>query len=172
MQADTQVLSSGCDNISNPGRSAICTSNSLRLWDVASGEARWEIIGPDSYNWSQDKQRILTYYQNPTSTLREEGDVIKIWDAVSGAQLFTLAGHSDLIQTAVWSKDRSTILSTSLDGEIRLWQLKPTRDFSETGSTPIPFVEPLLRKLSYPAWSSRSYPAGHTFRFQDHHHLG
>ncbi len=153
MQDDTQILSSGCDNISNPGRSAICTSNSLRLWDVASGESRWAIIGPDSYVWSQDKQRILSFYHDPTPTLREEGDVIKIWDAVSGAHLFTLAGHSDLIQSAVWGKDGSTILSTSKDGESRFWQFKPTGEFSETGSPPIPLSETLVWKEPYPAWS-------------------
>jgi WD40 repeat protein len=48
---------------------------------------------------------------------------VKLWDAASGRELRTLIGHSDYVESALFSADGRTILSGSKDTTIRRWSL-------------------------------------------------
>ncbi|HLO33351.1 MAG TPA: AAA family ATPase, partial [Anaerolineales bacterium] len=46
---------------------------------------------------------------------------VAVWDTVSGQNLFTLYGHTDRVENAVFSPDGKWIASGSLDGIVKLW---------------------------------------------------
>ena len=46
---------------------------------------------------------------------------LRLWDAVSGAHLNTLNGHSNLVMAVAFSPDGTRIVSGSADNTLRLW---------------------------------------------------
>ncbi|MBK8021960.1 MAG: WD40 repeat domain-containing protein [Chloroflexi bacterium] len=72
----------------------------------------------DAY-WSPDGTRILlhTFLQPPS-----------IWDAADGALLYVLTGHEDLVTRTRWAADGSALMTTGVDGTIRLWDMA-TQEF-------------------------------------------
>ncbi len=54
--------------------------------------------------WSQDESKILT---------SSDDDTARIWDAATGAELVTLAGHTGCVWQATWSQDESKILTAA-----------------------------------------------------------
>jgi hypothetical protein len=45
----------------------------------------------------------------------------RVWDAETGTELFTLPGHTRVVNQAVWNGDESRILTASEDGTVRQW---------------------------------------------------
>jgi WD40 repeat protein len=48
-------------------------------------------------------------------------DQVRLWDAVTGAALQTLKGHSNKVTSVAFSPDSKLIISGSGDMTIRLW---------------------------------------------------
>jgi WD40 repeat protein/serine/threonine protein kinase/Flp pilus assembly protein TadD len=60
------------------------------------------------------------YYGTQESV--KPGEVI-LWDAASGERLRTLRGHKHLVQSAAFSPDSQRLVTTSLDGTAKVWQV-------------------------------------------------
>ncbi len=46
---------------------------------------------------------------------------IKLWDVVSGKEVFTLTGHSDVVTSVAFSPDGKHLVSGSADATVRIW---------------------------------------------------
>lgn len=63
---------------------------------------------------------------------------VRIWDATTGQQKFSMSGHTAAVHAVALSPDESLVVSSGADGTIRLWdvtggrQLKQLANFSET----------------------------------------
>ena len=62
--------------------------------------------------YSPDGSRLATASDDST---------VKIWDAKSGQELMTLAGHSGYVTAVVFSPDGEMIITVGEDQTIRLW---------------------------------------------------
>jgi len=49
------------------------------------------------------------------------GESVQVWDVTTGNKAFDLVGHTNLVTSVSFSPDSSTILTTSADNTIRLW---------------------------------------------------
>ncbi len=87
------------------------------LWDAATGQAVLAVCcHPASYvlgiSFSPDGTRL--------ATAGFDGQA-KVWDSATGKELFTLAGHTSILDAAVFSPDGRRIATGSQDGTAKVW---------------------------------------------------
>jgi WD40 repeat protein len=69
----------------------------------------------DACAFSPDGSRIVSVSSDST---------LKLWDAKTGAELATLAGHTSTVYACAFSPDGSRIFSVSYDKRLKLWDVK------------------------------------------------
>ncbi len=72
----------------------------------------------NSIRFSRDGSKLLT-----ASGVTGLYGVAAIYDLATGNRIFTLEGHSDVIQVAVFSPDEKSIATASYDREILVWDI-------------------------------------------------
>jgi WD40 repeat protein len=87
----------------------------VRLWDLATGQELLHLQQPNldsgtSVSFSPDGR-----------TLGSGGETVHLWDAASGEQLQLLEGHTEAVNSVVFSPDGHMLASGSSDKTIRLW---------------------------------------------------
>ncbi len=91
----------------------------VKLWDVESGKERFSLQGQGAAAMSPDGKLIVA---------GAFGNSLKLWDAETGRDSKTLSGHTDKIQTVVFSRDGRRVLSGSRDKTVRLWDVGSGRE--------------------------------------------
>ncbi len=88
----------------------------VRLWDVASGEARGERIGHTrgiaTIEFSPGGDRVLTASDDRTA---------RIWPVHDGAAVTVLRGHRDGVTSARFDPSGARVVTASTDGDARLF---------------------------------------------------
>jgi WD40 repeat protein len=94
----------------------------ISLWDVDAGTELATIKrGPSS------DVIALSPDSSIVAQVEEEGHVIKLWDTNDETALRKLSGHTDTINTLVFSLDSKTLVSSSDDETIKLWDVNSGR---------------------------------------------
>ncbi len=63
---------------------------------------------------------------DPSGNLLASGgsdSLVKVWDPVTGRELFSLAGHTELITAVAFNPDASRLASTSCDKSVKIWDV-------------------------------------------------
>jgi len=100
-------------------RLATTCATRIRVWDAATGGELITIEGDVKVTdvaWGPDGTRI--------ATASHDGTIATIWDADSGYQLVTLAGHNGEhggIWAVAWSPDGTRIATAGSDGTAKIW---------------------------------------------------
>jgi WD40 repeat protein len=93
-----------------------------------------------SLAFSPDGQRLAGSGGVLWSFFLGKENVIRIWDSRSGSLLYTLPGHSNFVSAVTFSLDGSTLISSSLDGTIKLWNTQTFQtQFTIDESSPTPW---------------------------------
>ncbi|MBQ0007508.1 MAG: WD40 repeat domain-containing protein, partial [bacterium] len=53
--------------------------------------------------------------------------IVKIWNVESGEEVRTIKGHGDIVMSAFFSRDGKSLLTSSRDGNVMLWNLEDTK---------------------------------------------
>ncbi len=103
--ADGETLASGSSD------------NTVKLWDVASGELKQTLEGHAggvlSVAWSPDGETLAS---------GSEDNTVKLWEVASGELKQTLEGHARWVLSVAWSPDGETLASGSYDNTVKLWE--------------------------------------------------
>ncbi len=117
--------------------------NTIKLWDVASGEEVATLRGHEgmvySVAFSPDGTRVASGSQDKT---------IKLWDAASGEEVATLRGHESGVYSVAFSPDGTRVASGSWDKTIKLWDAASGEEVAT------------LRGHEGPVWSVAFSPDG------------
>ncbi len=91
------------------------------LWNVSQSEAQRTTSAPRGSSFVLDRIAL-----SPDGKLIAGGgrdNAIKLWDAGTGRELFTLTGHRKSIRELAFSPDNKLLASASQDADIKLWSV-------------------------------------------------
>ena len=96
--------------------------NSITLWNVAMTDMQEHSVIPDNHRGFSDTLIIFSPDGKTLLDPKWSGrSRIQLWDVDTGEDLGTLAGHTEPIETLVFSHDGKTLASGSEDGTVLLW---------------------------------------------------
>jgi eukaryotic-like serine/threonine-protein kinase len=99
-------------------------------------------LGPDklyTVSWSPDGTKVVS---------AGNGEIIEVWDPVTGNPLFNLVSGSSTVFSVAWSPDGTKIASGQKDGTVKIWDATNGNSFSNlTGHS---------GRVNSVAWSSDS----------------
>ncbi len=121
LSSDGKTLFTGSGDFSRIGgvpRPSV--DNTVRIWDVATGQERAVLKGHTAQisclTLSSDGKMIITGSYDNTA---------RIWDMASGQQRAILKGHTDWISCLTLTSDDTTLITGSGDSTARIWDLAP-----------------------------------------------
>jgi WD40 repeat protein len=102
--------------------------NSVKVWDAQTGQELLslpvQIRAGGAVAFSPDGKRLASSNQPPNITGPGEAGEIKLWDAQTGEELFTLQGHSSSVTSIVFSSDGKRLASGSIGmgrRDVKVW---------------------------------------------------
>jgi eukaryotic-like serine/threonine-protein kinase len=99
----------------------------VHIWDVTSGKPVYTYRGHKNeiatVAWSPKEKRIASaggsgIYPSPKGS----DTTVQVWDALTGANLKTYSGHSEIVWSVAWSNEGSRIASASRDRTVQVWR--------------------------------------------------
>lgn len=93
--------------------------NTVKIWDPTTGQTVLTYTGTsDQYEtyalaWSPDSQSIVS---------AGDDQIIPVWNATTGKDLFHYQGQSQGIFGLAWSADGTRIASAGIDGTVQIWK--------------------------------------------------
>lgn len=113
------------------GTSVVTGSTDVVIWNAKSGQQVLAYTpdaqksGPggklviNALDWSPDKTMIATAYSYTHG--KKTYQWVDIWNAATGAHVFTYKGHQAAVKTLVWSSDSTRIASAGDDSTLQAW---------------------------------------------------
>ena len=92
--------------------------DSITLWNVTTIGIQARSVILDNRRGFRD---ILTFSPDGKTLLGSSQSHVQLWDVDTGNQLSTLTGHTEPIETLVFSHDGKMLASGSADGTVLLW---------------------------------------------------
>ena len=109
--------------LSNDGSRLVSGSfgSTVSLWNVSQSQAQREINVPRDSRFVPDRVAISSDGKLIAAGGRD--NAVKLWDAGTGRELFTLIGHKKSIRDLAFSPDNKLLASASQDADIKLWSV-------------------------------------------------
>ena len=106
----------------------------VKMWDARVGNEQASLQGHKegvtSLAFSPDSLRIVSGASPIHRNMTTADDGIRIWDALTGAELDVLEGHSNGVTSVTYSPDGHRITSGSRDATIRVWDAESRKELA------------------------------------------
>jgi WD40 repeat protein/tRNA A-37 threonylcarbamoyl transferase component Bud32 len=109
------------------GKTEGSSEHLVHVWDATSGKPVYIYRGHKdeiaTVAWSPNEKRIASaggsgIYPSP----KVSDTTVHVWDALTGANLSTYSGHSEIVWSVAWSYEGSRIASASRDKTVQVWR--------------------------------------------------
>lgn len=115
--------------------SADSENHRLTVWDATEGT---EILTLNGF------LGVAVFLQDGKRIVSTDGDILKILDVITGAEVATFAGHAAEIKACAVSPDGTSIASASKDTTIKLWDAT-----TQAGPTPSPLSSHWIKSCAF-----------------------
>ena len=93
-------------------------------WAGSAGEDSLHGRGETEHKIKKHTDWVTAVAFSPNGEMLASGDRnggVSVWDAESGQELFTTAGHKSAVTALSWRSDSKLLASSSEDGNVTLW---------------------------------------------------
>jgi predicted NACHT family NTPase len=94
------------------------SKNTVKIWDISSGECIQNLQGHTGRVWS-----VAISHDNSFIASCSDDKTIRLWDIKSGECIRVLQGHDELVNYVLFSHDSKFIFSGSSDQTIKIWDI-------------------------------------------------
>jgi WD40 repeat protein len=109
-------------------------SSTMKLWDAQTGR---ELLTQKTHGqvarvaFSPDGKRLVTgagftFVSGATRALINRA--VRVWDAETGQELYSLKGHAHQVTSVAFSPDGSRLASVGLDGTVKVWDATTSQE--------------------------------------------
>ena len=101
--------------------------STIELWNARTGKHFKTLAGhekPDDFYEGHPDVSIASFAYSPDGNTIVSGGgdkTVRLWDAHTGGNIYTLTGHTETVVAVAYSPDGNTIVSASRDKTVRLW---------------------------------------------------
>jgi WD40 repeat protein len=108
--------------VGGSNRQLKAATGEVRLWDLGTGNNTAALRGP----W----EGVAAVAFSPDSKRVAAGTdaVVRVWERATGRELLVLGGHKAVISCLAWTPDGKVLVSGSLDGTVRAWDLQKRKE--------------------------------------------
>ena len=96
---------------------ASADGNTVRIWDVATGQQRAALAGHTG------EVAAVAIAPDGTWLASADGNTVRIWDVATGQQRAALAGHTGWVTAVAIAPDGTWLASTGRDELVRVWDV-------------------------------------------------
>ncbi len=104
------------------------SDNTAKVWDSQSGRELFTLKGHTnrvgSVAFSPDGKRVVSGGGDWPKDNEPLPGQVKVWDAQTGQELFSLPGHTDAVWSVAFSPDGKRLASGSNDGTVKVWDVQ------------------------------------------------
>jgi WD40 repeat protein len=108
------------------GRIASVNAETLMMWDAQTGAQLFS--QPTQAGLRVRLLSLVFSADGARVACGSKSGAVKVWNAESGEELFSLQGHSDSVNSAKFSPDGRRLVSASSDGTLKVWDMNSGRE--------------------------------------------